>query len=39
VLFESTMKGGRMFGYTENYIQVERPYDKEQIGRIVEVSI
>ncbi|MBR0499694.1 MAG: tRNA (N(6)-L-threonylcarbamoyladenosine(37)-C(2))-methylthiotransferase MtaB [Bacteroidales bacterium] len=39
VLFESTMKGGRMFGYTENYIQVERPYDKEQIGRIVEVTI
>jgi len=39
VLFESTMKGGRMFGYTENYLHVERPYDKEMIGRIVETIL
>ena len=39
VLFESTIKGGRMFGYTENYIRVERPYDRNQIGKIIEVNI
>lgn len=39
VLFESTVKGGRMFGYTENYIRVERPYDKNLIGHIVDVVV
>ena len=39
VLFESTMKGGKMFGYTENYLRVERPYDKDLINKIVEVTI
>lgn len=39
VLFESTMKGGKMFGYTENYIRIERPYDKQQIGKIVDEII
>ena len=39
VLFESTMKGGKMFGYTENYIRVERPYDPELIGKISTVTI
>ncbi|MFA5324988.1 MAG: tRNA (N(6)-L-threonylcarbamoyladenosine(37)-C(2))-methylthiotransferase MtaB [Bacteroidales bacterium] len=39
VLFESTKKGGLMFGYTRNYIRVERPYDKLQIGKIVKVTI
>ena len=39
VLFESTMKGGKMFGYTENYLRIERPYDKESIGKIVEVTL
>ena len=39
VLFESTMKGGKMFGYTENYLRVERPYDKTMIGKIVEVVL
>ena len=39
VLFESTMKGGKMFGYTENYLRIERPYDKELIGKIVELTI
>ena len=34
VLFESTQKNGKMFGYTRNYILVERPYDKELIGKI-----
>ncbi len=39
VLFESTMKGGKMFGYTENYLRIERPYDKEWINKIVEITI
>ena len=39
VLFESTLKGGKMFGYTENYLRVERPYDKDLIGRITELII
>ncbi|MBO7256319.1 MAG: tRNA (N(6)-L-threonylcarbamoyladenosine(37)-C(2))-methylthiotransferase MtaB [Bacteroidales bacterium] len=39
VLFESTQKNGKMFGYTRNYILVERPYDKELIGRISTVVL
>lgn len=39
VLFESTQKGGKMFGYTENYIKVEAPYDKSLIGTIVKVIV
>ena len=39
VLFESTMKGGKMFGYTENYLRVELPYDKDLIGRIVDIIV
>lgn len=39
VLFESTQKGGMMYGYTGNYIKVERPYNKEQIGKITEVTL
>ncbi len=39
VLFESTMKGGKMFGYTENYLRIERPYNKEWINKIVEITI
>ncbi len=39
VLFESTRKGGMMYGYTGNYIKVERPYDKTLIGRVSEVEL
>ena len=39
VLFESTMKGGKMFGYTDNYLRIERPYDKNLIGKLVEIII
>ncbi|MPM22909.1 hypothetical protein SDC9_69369 [bioreactor metagenome] len=39
VLFESTQRGGKMFGYTRNYIKVEKPFDKEQIGKIVKVLL
>ena len=39
VLFESTVKGGKISGYTGNYIRVEIPCDKKLIGGIVEVII
>lgn len=39
VLFESTQKGGMMYGYTGNYIRVERPYDKNKIGKIIDEVI
>ena len=39
VLFESTKKGGLMFGYTENYLRVEVPYQRELINRIVPVRL
>jgi MiaB-like tRNA modifying enzyme len=39
VLFESTQKGGKMYGYTGNYIRVERPYIMENIGKIISVII
>lgn len=39
VLFESSQKGGKMFGYTGNYIRIEHVFDKDLIGKIVEVTI
>lgn len=39
VLFESTDKKGHMLGYTENYIQVSRPYDKSLVGKIVDIEL
>ena len=39
VLFESTDKNGMMEGYTGNYIRISRPYDPEQIGKIVDIVI
>lgn len=39
VLFESTIKGGMMVGYTRNYIKVVRPYNESVIGTIVDVEL
>ena len=39
VLFESTMRGGMMYGYTGNYIRVKAPYRKELINRICRVKL
>jgi len=39
VLFESSDKKGMMYGYTENYIQIARPYDKAKVGKITELTI
>lgn len=39
VLFESKAKDGMMYGYTRNYIKVEKPYRPEWIGRVVKVVL
>lgn len=39
VLFESSDKDGRMFGYTGNYIRIERPYDPGIAGKIIDITI
>lgn len=39
VLFESSVKGGKMSGYTGNYIRVERPYDPALVNTLVDVTI
>ena len=39
VLFESTDRGGKMEGYTGNYIRIEREYDPALCGKIVDVVI
>lgn len=39
VLYESTIKGGKMYGYTGNYIRVEKPYDKSAIGKIIKLNL
>jgi len=39
VLFESTMRGGMMFGYTGNYRRVKAPYDRARINTICRVSL
>ncbi|MFR9651863.1 MAG: tRNA (N(6)-L-threonylcarbamoyladenosine(37)-C(2))-methylthiotransferase MtaB [Rikenellaceae bacterium] len=39
VLFESTVRGGSIFGYTGEYRRVRVPYQKELINRVVRVHI
>lgn len=39
VLMESTRKNGMMAGYTENYIRIEVPYDRQKINQLVELTI
>jgi len=39
VLFESAEKGGKMSGYTGNYIRIETTYNPKLIGKIVKVKI
>ncbi len=38
VLFESTKKGGLMFGYTPNYLRVEVPYRREWVNQIIMIN-
>lgn len=39
VLIESTVKGGKMFGYTDNYLKCTIPYQRELINQICPVEI
>ena len=39
MLFESSDKNGMMYGYTENYIRIERPYVPDMVGRIIDITI
>ncbi len=39
VLFESTIKGGMMFGYTPTYRRVRAPFQRAMIGKICNVKI
>lgn len=39
VLFESTVRGGRMAGFTDNYIRVVAPYDGALVNGIVPVAL
>ena len=37
MLFESTLRGGMMFGYTGSYRRVKAPYDRTRINAICRV--
>lgn len=39
VLFESTRRSGKMEGYSENYIRVERDYDESLVGVLTEIIL
>lgn len=39
VLWESTRKGGEMFGYTENYIKVSAPFDRNMVNATTWVRL
>lgn len=39
VLFESTVRGGMMFGYTGNYRRVKAPCDKSLINKVCRVTL
>jgi threonylcarbamoyladenosine tRNA methylthiotransferase MtaB len=39
VLFEHTRTDGKMHGFSENYIRVEAPYQKEWVNQSVPVSL
>lgn len=39
VLFESSQKGGQMYGFTENYIKAKMPYDRRLINTICRVKL
>ena len=39
VLFESTMRGGMMYGYTGNYVRVKAPYRRDLINVVSRVKL
>lgn len=38
-LFEHSRKDGKMFGFTENYVKLETPYDKALVNKIIPVIL
>ncbi len=39
VLFEHTKRGGKMHGFTENYVKLYADYDPLLVNRITEVTV
>lgn len=39
VLWEHENKGGKMYGFTENYVKVEADYQEESVNKIQEVEL
>ena len=39
ILWESSVKGGMMFGYTGNYIRVEKPYDPALVNQLEDIVL
>jgi threonylcarbamoyladenosine tRNA methylthiotransferase MtaB len=39
VLFESTRRGGMMFGFTGNYRRVKAPYDAARVNTVCRVRL
>ena len=39
VLFESTDRSGKMYGYTDNYLRVSVPYNTDYINQICKVCL
>ena len=39
VLWESSPKAGQMVGFTENYIKVKMPFDRERINKTMRVRL
>ncbi len=39
VLFEHTQHDGMMYGFTENYVKVEVPFDEERVNKISVVTL
>ena len=39
VLWESSVKGGLMGGYTGNYIRVEKPFDPASVNQLEEITL
>ena len=39
VLFESTDRSGKMYGYTDNYLRVSVPYNTDYINQICKVKL
>ena len=39
VLWEAKNDGGVMYGFTENYLKVHRPFDEARINTIEEITV